>query len=214
LDIKDDGKATVGLVRRYRIVLFGIIVLSAGVAMVSISTYFTSAMFLCSNGSRQASFTPEVVISIGCPVERELAQDLTFKAYFWNSGSAASQETVRMPAHLVIRDPNNSILHERNFDDRTIVSFRPEIYGEYTATVTSLEEKDNPTPGTAFIEYSFGFLVYSDGVENPVGNTIYSIGLFGYALITFGIIFFIVSTIKAAAKKRSSLFIERDRYEL
>lgn len=201
------GKPTAGesLFKRYRILFFAVIVLSLGIAMVAISTYYTSAMFLCSNGSNQAAFQPETVITASCPVVRDVGQDLTLKAYFWDSSSAASEETIKMPAHLVIRDPNNVVLYDMDFSDKTVISFKPQVNGEYTATMTSLEDENNQINRGAFIEYSFGYLVYSKDVHNPIGDAIYTTGLLGYAIIVFGVVFVIVTAIKTAAKKRNSL---------
>lgn len=193
------------IIRKYMVLFFAIAVLSAGIAMVAISSYFLSAMTLCKNAEDDL-FHPGTVITVTCPVARDLGQDLTFKAYFVGPVGIAAGETIRLPAHLVIKDPDGSIMYDMNFDDKTIISFRPEIYGTYTATITSLQTEKHPTfKDNTFIQYSFGFLTDHPDVANPFGNALNVMYPIGYTVITFGIIFSIISFIKAATGRQNSL---------
>lgn len=185
------------IVKKFGGLLIGIIVFSAGVAMYAVSGHLLSAMSLCEN-SRVSSFLPGTTVETTCPVVMDVGQDLTFRGTFYGPTGAASGETISIPAHLEIRDPSGAVLYDMEFDDKTIISFRPETFGDYTATVRSLEDPNNRlNRGETMIQYALGFLTSYDDVNNPVGNALNAMIALGNVTFIVGIGIMIYGGIKA-----------------
>jgi hypothetical protein len=196
----DKSKTTSGILQNYRIVFFAGIVLSTGVAMVAISASYLSSAQSCQNYGDK-NFLPGTVITATCQVSSVSGQDLLLSAYFYSSaGNVAGGETIQLPAHLEVRDPNNAVLYDLDFNDRTSISIKPEAAGTYTATITSLQSDYHPVwKQTTYVVYSFGL--------SPAGSIVDygALGAVGNLVITFGVIFVIISVIKVALKRKSSL---------
>lgn len=190
---------------KYRILIIGIIVFSVGVAMYAISGYFLSAMSLCKN-SNVSIFVPNTVVAATCPVISDIGQDLTFRAVFYGPTGAAAEETIKIPAHVQITDPNGKVLYDRNFEDKTIISFRPETHGEYTATVKSLEDPNNRIHrGDTMIVYALGFLTSYSDVNNPLGNSFNVMIALGNVTFLVGIGIIIYGVFKAARGRKNEI---------
>ena len=193
---------TQGILKNHRILLFGIIVFSASIAMFVIGSSFNSVMNKCEN-AKQRSFVPGTVIVSTCPVVQDVGQDLTFTSYFYSTrGNVAGGETIQLPAHLKITAPDGSVLYDMDFNDKVNISFRPQMYGNYTATVTSLQEQYHPEWGdSTVISYGFGFIVLRDDVYNPLGDAFVFMMTIGGLLIYIGIGIIIYGIVKAVRKK-------------
>jgi len=186
------------LVKKHKILVFGIIVFCAGVAMWVVPSIFLSTVSLCKNYN-ESYFVPNTVVTVTCPVVRDVGQDLTFRANFYTTAGAKS---IQIPAHLEIRDPTNTILYDMNFDDKIIISFKPKVYGNYTATVTSLEDENNRIHrGDTRIVYALGFLTFYKDVYNPLGNAVSGMIAFGGPVYLLGLGIIIYGIIKAVRRK-------------
>jgi len=103
---------------------------------------------------------------------------------------------------LEIKDPNNNVLHDMDLDDKTIITFKPEILGTYTAIITSLEDEENRIhSGSPQILYALGFLTDYKDINNPVGNTFVILAPIGNVLFLLGIAVLIYVGIKSVRKK-------------
>lgn len=92
------------------------------------------------------------------------------------------------------------MLHDLDFNDRTSISFKPETRGTYTATITSHQADYNPVwKQTTRKVYSFGLSPSNSVVDYG------TLGALGNLVLAFGVIFVIVSDIKAAMKRRDPL---------
>ena len=176
--------------------------LSAGIIMAIVGSHFVSAMGMCENAKLNGFFPGTVIVST-CPVVQDVGQDLTFTSYFFSTtGNVAGGETVQLPAHLKITAPDGSVLYDMYFDDKVNISFRPQMYGNYTATITSLQEDYHPVyKRNTMIAYGFGFLVLRDSVYNPLGDAFVSMMSFSAVPIFIGIGIIIYGTVKAVRKK-------------
>jgi hypothetical protein len=196
------GAAPTGesLYKKYRIPFLAVIVLATGIAMVAISASFLTSTQSCQNYSEK-NFLPNTVITETCRVSSVAGQELTFSAFFYSSaGNVAGGETIKLPAHLEIKDPNNAVLYDLDFDDRMSTSFKPQTVGTYTATITSLQTDFDPVwKQTTYIVYTFGLATHSSLAAYS------TIGAVGNMVIVFGVIFVIVSAVKAAMKRKNSL---------
>jgi len=186
------------LVKKHKILVFGIIVFVVGIIFFGISWNFLDKMYLCENYNN-ARFLPNTTITVTCDVVGDVGQDLTLRSIFYSHGGV---ETIQIPAHLEIRNPNNIVLYDMDFDDKTIISFKLETHGTYTATITSLEDENNKIhKGSPQIVYALGFLTDYNDVYNPVGNTFVWLSPIGNVLFLFGIVLIIYGGIKVVRKK-------------
>ncbi|MFB5620040.1 MAG: hypothetical protein ACE5RC_02765 [Nitrosopumilus sp.] len=136
---------------------------------------------------------PNTSITVTCNVTDDVWQDLILRIDFHPNGNVTS---IQIPAHLEIKDPNGFILYNIDFDKKTIISFTPEIFGMYTATITNLEDENNRNHrGYIDIVYALGFLTTYDDVVNPFGKLINTLLFIGYLLIIPGIVLAIYGTI-------------------
>jgi hypothetical protein len=93
------------------------------------------------------------------------------------------------------------VLYNLNFDDKTIISFKPEIRGIYTATITSLEDKNNRIhQGYTDIVYALGFLTDYNDVYNPLGNAFVWMLPIGNVVFLLGIPIMVYSIINGIRK--------------
>lgn len=190
------------LMKKYSALIAGMVLFSAGAGMYAVSGHFLSAMSLCKN-SNVSSFLPGTVVKTTCPVVMDVGQNLTFRAAFYGPTGAASGETIRIPAHVEIKDPTGAVLYDTEFDDKTVVSFRPEKFGDYIATIRSLEDPDNRLHrGDTMIQYALGFLTSYDDVDNRVGNALNVMIALGNVTLLVGIGLVIFGIIKAARTRK------------
>jgi hypothetical protein len=169
--------------------------------MAAVGGYFISFMNMCEN-VKDRGFFPGTVIVSTCPVVQDVGQDLTFTAYLYSSRALVRGAEIQLPAHLEIRAPDGTTLHDMYFDDRVNISFRPQMYGNYTATITSLQEEYHPEWGQSTrISYGFGFLTHRDNVYNPLGNAFSNMNAFGGLVIYLGVGIIIYGIVKAVRKK-------------
>jgi len=192
----ESGRMTVAHnpLKKYKILIVGIILLSSGVVMYAVAISFLSAMSLCTNATN-TSFVPNTTIRAECTVVQDVGQELTFRAAFHSQGRA---DPIAIPAHLEIRDSDNHVFYDMDFnDEKIIVSFKPVSYdgGTYAATLTSLEDENNRIhTGSPRVLYGFGFLTSYNDVNNPLGNALLGmvplatvIGFAGIVIIVYGI---------------------------
>jgi len=188
-------------VQKHKILFLGIIVFGIGIGLFGTSINFLEKMRLCENYNGD-HFMPTTVITVSCNVVGDVGQDLTLRIGFYPNGGSYP---IQIPSHLEIKDPNGVTLYERDFDDKTIISFKPEMYGPYTATITSLEDENNRIhQGYTDIVYSLGFLTDYDDVNNPVGNMIILMSPIGNAVFLLGIGIIIYGGIKSVRKKSTA----------
>lgn len=185
---------------KYKILIVGAIVLSFGVGLFFGSASLLSPMALCGNPTN-TSFVPGRVIEAECRVVQDVGQDLTFRAAFY---SPSGSNPIAIPAHLEIRDPDNEIVFEDDFNElRIIVSLKPDgNFGTYTATLSSLEDGTNRIHrGQTSVAYEFGFLTNYSDVHNPLGKAL--LGMIPLAAVAslVGIGIVIYGAIKAVARK-------------
>jgi hypothetical protein len=199
----EENATKASLVKRYRLVFFALVVLCLGITMVTVSSSFLTVAQSCENYDEK-NFWPSSVITATCTVSSAGSQELIFYAFFYSSaGNVAGGETIQLPAHLEIKDPNNVVLYDLYFDDRMSISFKPETTGMYTATITSLQTDYHPIwKQTTNIVYSFGLATHSS-------LEVYAaIGVIGYLVTVFGVIFVFVSAIKAGTRRKSTLIFD------
>lgn len=191
------------LLKKHRILFIGIIVFSAGIAMAAVGRYFISFMNMCERIGGSA-FHPGTVVVSTCPVMQDVGQDLTFTSYFYSTkGNIAGGETIQLPAHITITAPDGTVLYDTDFDDRLNISFRPQMYGNYTATITSLQEDYHPEYGqSTAIRYGFGFLYWYRGVYNPLGDAFALMASFYGVPTLIGRGVIIYGAVKAARKSK------------
>ena len=144
---------------------------------------------------RSEQFIPGVPITETCVVARDYGQDLIFWAKFT---SHQTGETTPIPARLEIFDPNDAVILDRQFNEGIIIAYvKPDVYGEYRAIITSLEDPNSrPRPGAPpTVYFAFGFLTPNgyEGVNNPVGSAIEAMivsgniaTVAGIAIVIFG----------------------------
>ena len=183
--------------KKPKILFFGIGVFTVGICFYLISWHFLAEMSLCENYNG-AQFLPDTTITVTCKVLGDVGQELTFRATFYPNGGTTP---IQIPAHLEIKDPNDMILYDMNFDDKTIISFKPEKPGIYTATITSLEDKNNRIhQGYTDIIYALGFLTDYNDVYNPLGNAFVWMLPIGNVVFLLGIAIMIYSVINGIRK--------------
>jgi hypothetical protein len=189
---------------KYRIVIFAIAILGSGIALSTISGIYLGAMSHCKSFNA-SEFGPGDIVIATCPVVRDMGQDLTFRARFYGASASSAEDTIKVQAHVQIRDPSNTILYDEDFEDRLVISFKPAGFGEYTASITNLEEEPRAT-ATKYTEirYALGFLSYPD-VPNPVPDALSAMSVIGSLMMVFGAIFVVISLVKAAAKRKNSI---------
>ena len=171
---------------------------AVGIIFFGISWNFLAQMSLCENYNN-ARFLPNTTITVTCDVVGDVGQDLTLRSIFYSHGGA---ETIQIPANLEIKDPNGLVLSDMDFDDKIIISFKPETHGTYTVTITSLEDENNRIhKGSPQIVYALGFLTDYKDINNPVGNTLVILAPIGNILFLLGIVVLIYVGIKSVRKK-------------
>jgi hypothetical protein len=182
------------IVKKYRVLFFAIIILSVGSAMWAVGAYFGSIFYQCPMGSHVASFGPDASIIATCPVQTAFSGKITFTA------DVAWQPSV--VGNLVIQDPDGLVLVQEDFSDKITRVITVTKSGSYTAKITNVTYKHNGvyTDDSTKLMYSFG----SAQEYQSYGM----IGLVGNMLTWFGIIFCIITAIKAARGKRSSLILD------
>lgn len=179
-------------VKKYKILILGIIVFAVGVTFFGVSWNFLEKMYMCENYNAER-FLPSTIITVKCKVVADVGQNLYFRSIFY---SHAGTDVIKIPAHLEIKDPDDNVIRNMDFDDKLVISFQPDKMGTYVATITSLEDKNNRIhSGSPQIWYALGFLVGYDDVQNPVGDALiwmYRLGNFiflaGIGIIIYGII--------------------------
>lgn len=179
---------------KHKLTIFGISLIVIGIVLYLSYVSIYDKLSLCENYNDD-TFLPNTTITVTCKVVGDVGQDLTLRIKFHYNGSI---EPIQIPAHLQVKDPNNNLLYDVDFDDKTIISFTPELFGTYTATITSLEDENNRIHhGYTDIEYAFGFLTSYDDVSNPVGNALIWFMPMGEILFLTGIIVLIIHGIKS-----------------
>jgi hypothetical protein len=108
-----------------------------------------------------------------------------------------------IPAHVEIRDPNGVVIASEDFNSSLIqLHVRPTVFGNYTATITNLQDKSErlPTEYLGYtIHYGLGHLTsVSRGVSNPVGDLISGMYLWGAILIGPAVVMVIIAIARAA----------------
>lgn len=83
----DNDTINPSLLKKSSMVLFAIIVLSAGIAMVAISSSFLTAAQSCQNYGDK-NFFPETVITATCQISSVTSQELMFNAYTFTPAQA------------------------------------------------------------------------------------------------------------------------------
>lgn len=185
-------------VKKHKILFFGIIVFAVGIIFFGTSWNFLAQMYLCENYNF-ARFLPNTTITVTCDVVGDVGQDLTLRSIFYSHGGV---ETIQIPAHLEIKDPNDLVLYDMDFNDKKIISFKPETHGTYTATITNLEDENNRIhKGSPQILYALGFLTDYKDVNNPLGNSFVWMVPIGNILLLLGIAVLIYVGIKSVRKK-------------
>jgi len=185
--------------RLNNVLKFGIIIFIIGIAFSAIAYIFLDKMSSCENYNG-ARFLPNTTIAVECNVESYFGQDLTLRSIFYSHGGA---EIIQIPAHLEIKDPNGLVLYDMDFNDKKIISFKPETHGTYTAIITSLEDENNRIhKGSPQILYALGFLIEYDDVNNPLGMTFVWLAPIGNVFYLLGIVTMIYGGIKARKKSR------------
>lgn len=178
---------------KYKILILGFCVLIIALSFIMISTSFLEKMYLCKYHNEDL-FMPNTSITVSCDVVSNVWQDLTLIVYFHPNGNVTS---ISIPAHLEIKDPNDIVLYDMDFDKKTIISFEPKTMGTYAVTITNIEDENNRTnQGYVNIVYALGFLTSYDDVSNPMGQLINVLLLTGYFLFIPGIVIVIYGTIK------------------
>ena len=174
---------------------------AVGIIFFGISWNFLAQMSLCENYNN-ARFLPNTTITVTCDVVGDVGQDLTLRSIFYSHGGA---ETIQIPAHLEIKDPNGLVLSDMDFDDKIIISFKPETHGTYTVTITSLEDENNRIhKGSPQIVYALGFLTDYKDVNNTLGNSFVWMAPIGNVLFLLGIAIMIYGVIKARKKSNQN----------
>lgn len=185
-------------VNENKILVFGIIIFIVGVSFYIVSWNYLEKMYMCENNNSQR-FLPNTVITIKCEVVVDVGQDLHFRSVFYSHDGV---EIIKIPARLELKDPDDKILHEIDFDDKLVISIKPEKFGIYTATITSLEDEDNRIhKGSPQIWYALGFLIGYDDVPNPLGNAFVWMSPLGDLTLAIGIVIMTYGGIKAFRKK-------------
>jgi hypothetical protein len=181
-----------------KLVLIGVILIAAGAIAFAVGLDFENARYLCEHPRGRyfppgaSDFLPDTTVTATCQVTRFIGQDLTLWAQFIAHGSG---KTIPIPVHIEIRDPDNEILVDKDFtdDDNIVLYVAPKKFGNYTASIRSLEDPTNRiSAGTPTIFYAFAFLAplttnAYDEVNNPVGNMIQLILIAGGIAIHAGI---------------------------
>jgi len=178
---------------KHKILISGICILIIASSFIIFSTGFLYKMYLCKHYNGDL-FMPNTSVTVTCNVVGDVWQDLVLRVDFRPNGSP---DSIQIPAHLEMKDPNGIILYDLDFNNKTIISFKPEKLGTYTATITSLEDENNRVHrGYTDIVYALGFLTSYKDVSNPMGHMINVLLIIGYVLFLPGIILVIYGAIR------------------
>jgi len=170
--------------RLNNVLKFGIIIFIIGIAFSAIAYIFLDKMSSCENYN-WAEFLPNSEITTTCKVVGNVGQDLTLRAIIIPNGGI---EPLDIPANLQISDPRGNILYDTDFEGKVIISFKPELFGNYIATITSLEDANNRIYCClSNVIYAFGFLTGYDDVNNPLGMTFVWLAPIGNVFYLLGI---------------------------
>ncbi|MGI0012757.1 MAG: hypothetical protein ACREBU_04835 [Nitrososphaera sp.] len=195
------------LLKTYRLILIGVILLSIGVPLWVVGPDLIEAQSVCAyeGGSfppGRGEFIPGASFEETCSVSRDYGQDLTFWTRFRDHQSG---EVIPIPAKVEIRDPNNTVIINQDFNEGIIIVYvKPNLLGNYKVTITSLEDPNNRvTRGAPIIQYAFGFLTSNgyEGVNNPVGTAVESMLVFGNLMIIAGIAIIILGAVQRSRRK-------------
>ncbi len=201
----------VDLVKKYGALVIGIVALSTGVPLYVIGQDFIALQSACAyaNGKWPPGndyFPPNTILTASCQASGGSGQDLTFWAEFHDQQSG---EPIPIPARVEIRDPNNVVLVDEEFDDERIILYvTPQLYGNYTATIMSLEDpRSRVTTGEPYAFYAFGYLTSNgfEGVNNPVGTSVQIMLVVGNAAALAGGILIAYALIQMFRKKRETV---------
>jgi hypothetical protein len=199
------------LVKKYRVLIIGIVALSAGIPLWTIGLDLIKFQSACAYAGGKWPpgndfFPPNTTVTATCNVTRESGQDLTLWAQFNDYGIG---ETIPIPVRVEIRDPNNVVLVDKEFNiERIILYVKPQLFGNYTATISSLEDPDNRLPtGSPKVHYAFGYLTSNgyEGVENPVGTAVGAMLVVGNGAMMAGFILIVIAVVQKARKKRNTI---------
>jgi hypothetical protein len=201
----------VDLVKKYRVLVIGIVALSTGVPAYAIGLDLIALQSACPypNGKWPPGndyFPPNTILTASCQASRSSGQDLTLWAEFHDQQSG---EPIPIPARVEIRDPNNVVLVDEEFNQgRIILYVTPQLSGNYTATITSLEDRRNRvTTGEPYVFYALGYLTSNgfEGVNNPVGTSVQIMLVVGNAAALAGGILIAYALIQIFRKKRETV---------
>ena len=189
------------LVRGYKTILIGATLFLAGIPLYSTGLDLIEAKSVCAyKGGKfppgSGVFVPGTTYEETCSVQRDYDQDLTF----WAQLISRTGEPIPIPTRIEIRDPNNATIVSEQFSQGLIIVYvKPDVFGTYTAKITSLEDSDNRiSQGTSTIYYAFGFLTSNgyEGVNNPTGTAIEVMIVSGNIMIIAGIAILIVGAVQ------------------
>jgi hypothetical protein len=141
--------------RRHIFLTVGAIILVTGVAL-----YFGDHIIrenLCDKGQADYVYKLEPSFSLVCKSQWGIVpQDLILKSAFFEI-NGRNTTAVTFPASAQIVDPNGNIVKNVNFDDQVSFSVRPEVQGEYKATITFLDNGDKKyDPAHTLVGLEFG----------------------------------------------------------
>lgn len=208
------NKASIGtLLKTYKTIIAGAVVLLVGIPLYVVGLDLIVAESACAyKGGKfppgSGEFVPGTSIVETCSVMRDYGQDLSFWAQF---RSHQTGEVIPIPAQVEIRDPNDVLIFSRQFNEGTIVVYvDPNVFGNYSATITSLEDPDaRVTSGSPPIEYAFGYLTSNgyEGVNNPVGTAIEIMVVSGNLMIVAGIGVMIFGAVQRYRRKKAKTVV-------
>jgi hypothetical protein len=170
--------------------------------MQAVYFYFYPAMASCNDGNG-ANYIPKTTVSAHCQYMMDVGQDVTLYAIFHDP---SGREEIRIPSHMELKGPNNDIILAKEFDEKFVYKFRPTEYGNYTVTITSLEDENNRLHfGTTLINYGLGFFPESSFSSNYFGRFLVYMWFAGYLLMFVGIGLGIYGVIKSKKPTHASL---------
>lgn len=190
-------------VKKDKVLSITILVMIAAIAMVAASFNPLKVMSECYQFGVFPPGRGEVVpgssYSITCDYKQNIGQDLIFWARI-----TQGPDVIALPSHVEIRDPDNKMVVSENHNSSTVIVYvKPESFGVYNATITSLDSSVMKVPSDyrRFVSYGFGHLTSTfEGVRNPAGDTFYAMNIWGYTLISLSVMAFVFVGVRAAYK--------------
>lgn len=206
------GYSITTTLKKNRILVIGLLLLVI-TSLVQITTQDTlKTMRECYSPNNivkgAGAFPSGATLTRTCSYEKDIGQDLIFWAKL--HGDSYNEP---IPVRLQIRDPNNHLIIDEEFNSSIVtVNVRPQIHGEYVASLTSFQNKSK-LPSSSYLKYQvtayFGHLTsHYAGVSNPLGSMIAGLAFWSVFFTTpawIMILYGIVKLIYKGMKSRKGL---------